>query len=326
MFSRAAIIITSLMLALPAYSAELLNIRTGVYKDKTRIVLDLSDKASVVHKKSTGEVKFIINGITNNYTKAPRVKQAKSVSVSKRGNDLSLMFKLRDAATYKFFSLDKPNRIVIDFYTNQAAREQVVKANKNAKKKIASKVVKTEPKKPVAIKNLENKKATKSVVAKQIKSKSVEVKTAKKPESETAKNSEKIAAIAKKSANEKIPQLTEVDVVKKAKPAVKPLAKAAPLPAPQDPKAVKEEIKAVKKETKVVKKNALVVKKITKAAAKKALVARMNELAKGVVDRRILPSDARAKLVSYKSVLADAAAGKKVNTKLLDEALNAVVF
>ena len=109
--------ILALLLAAPTvFAADITNIRYSASPDKTRMVIDLTDPVKTSHTKSPGQVVLTLSGIDTPSAQVSPVPQLQGSAQSWNNGVLTLTFDFKPGASLKYFRLDKPDRVVVDFY------------------------------------------------------------------------------------------------------------------------------------------------------------------------------------------------------------------
>ena len=111
------LIIACLLLSHSVYAIELLEVRHSYSPQKTRVVLDLSERPEVFRQVDDQMIEIFVNGITTPYTSLPNIPQAASSQMTWSNNELTLLFEKAPGVTIKYFQLIEPHRLVVDFYS-----------------------------------------------------------------------------------------------------------------------------------------------------------------------------------------------------------------
>lgn len=111
------LIIACLLLSHSVYAIELLNVRHSYSPQKTRVVLDFSEKPEVFRQVDEQMIEIFVNGVTTPYTSLPNIPQAASSQMAWSNNELTLLFEKAPGVNIKYFQLIEPHRLVLDFYS-----------------------------------------------------------------------------------------------------------------------------------------------------------------------------------------------------------------
>ena len=105
-----------LLVAPTVFAADITNIRYSASPDKTRMVIDLTGPVKASHQKSPGQVVLTLSGIDTPSAQVSPVPQLQGSAQSWNNEVLTLTFDFKPGASLKYFRLDKPDRVVVDFY------------------------------------------------------------------------------------------------------------------------------------------------------------------------------------------------------------------
>lgn len=105
-----------LLVAPTVFAADITNIRYSASPDKTRMVIDLTGPVKASHTKSPGQLVLTLSGIDTPSAQVSPVPQLKGSAQSWSNGVLTLTFDFKPGASLKYFRLDKPDRLVVDFY------------------------------------------------------------------------------------------------------------------------------------------------------------------------------------------------------------------
>ena len=105
-----------LLVAPTVFAADITNIRYSASPDKTRMVIDLTGPVKASHQKSPGQVVLTLSGIDTPSAQVSPVPQLQGSTQSWNNGVLTLTFDFKPGASLKYFRLDKPDRVVVDFY------------------------------------------------------------------------------------------------------------------------------------------------------------------------------------------------------------------
>ena len=105
-----------LLVAPTVFAADITNIRYSASPDKTRMVIDLTGPVKASHTKSPGQVVLTLSGIDTPSAQVSPVPQLQGSAQSWSNGVLTLTFDFKPGASLKYFRLDKPDRVVVDFY------------------------------------------------------------------------------------------------------------------------------------------------------------------------------------------------------------------
>ena len=109
--------ILALFLVAPTvFAADITNIRYSASPDKTRMVIDLTGPVKARHTKSPGQLVLTLSGIDTPSAQVSPVPQLQGSAQSWSNGVLTLTFDFKPGASLKYFRLDKPDRVVVDFY------------------------------------------------------------------------------------------------------------------------------------------------------------------------------------------------------------------
>lgn len=111
-----------LLVAPTVFAADITNIRYSASPDKTRMVIDLTGPVKASHEKSPGQLVLTLSGVDTPSAQVAPVPQLQGSAQSWRNGVLTLTFDFKPGASLKYFRLDKPDRLVVDFY-GQAPRQ-----------------------------------------------------------------------------------------------------------------------------------------------------------------------------------------------------------
>ena len=110
-----------LLVAPTVFAADITNIRYSASPDKTRMVIDLTGPVKASHQKSPGQVVLTLSGIDTPSAQVSPVPQLQGSAQSWNNGVLTLTFDFKPGASLKYFRLDKPDRVVVDFYGKASA-------------------------------------------------------------------------------------------------------------------------------------------------------------------------------------------------------------
>ena len=105
-----------LLVAPTVFAADITNIRYSASPDKTRMVIDLTGPVKARHTKSPGQLVLTLSGIDTPSAQVSPVPQLQGSAQSWNNGVLTLTFDFKPGASLKYFRLDKPDRVVVDFY------------------------------------------------------------------------------------------------------------------------------------------------------------------------------------------------------------------
>ena len=109
-------ILALLLVAPTVFAADITNIRYSASPDKTRMVIDLTGPVKASHQKSPGQLVLTLSGIDTPSAQVSPVPQLQGSAQSWSNGVLILTFDFKPGASLKYFRLDKPDRVVVDFY------------------------------------------------------------------------------------------------------------------------------------------------------------------------------------------------------------------
>lgn len=123
------------------HATELTDVRHTYSPGNTRLVLDFSSSVEVFFDKNGQEVVFFIDGITTSYTALPNIPQVISSEMGWQQNEITLNFTLKSDTSIKYFELNEPSRLVVDFYgtevellSTQIATERLIEVDSSSDK------------------------------------------------------------------------------------------------------------------------------------------------------------------------------------------------
>ena len=105
-----------LLVAPTVFAADITNIRYSASPDKTRMVIDLTGPVKAIHTKSPGQLVLTLSGVDTPSAQVSPVPQLQGSAQSWSNGVLTLTFDFKPGASLKYFRLDKPDRVVVDFY------------------------------------------------------------------------------------------------------------------------------------------------------------------------------------------------------------------
>ena len=105
-----------LLVAPTVFAADITNIRYSASPDKTRMVIDLTGPVKARHTKSPGQLVLTLSGVDTPSAQVSPVPQLQGSAQSWSNGVLTLTFDFKPGASLKYFRLDKPDRVVVDFY------------------------------------------------------------------------------------------------------------------------------------------------------------------------------------------------------------------
>ena len=105
-----------LLVAPTVFAADITNIRYSASPDKTRMVIDLTGPVKASHQKSPGQLVLTLSGIDTPSAQVSPVPQLQGSAQSWNNGVLTLTFDFKPGASLKYFRLNKPDRVVVDFY------------------------------------------------------------------------------------------------------------------------------------------------------------------------------------------------------------------